>query len=237
MSPHCRGQSRQIKLLKHEFAIASVLSHASIISMWEWGEVNGLAYIVMEHFAGPNLKQWIHESRQARSGLIERILLHVGGALEHLHGQGIIHRDVKPDNVLVGEHGQVKLIDFALARKMRGWLGSWFQSSPKPQGTLSYMSPEQIRNQAQDQCADIYSFGCVAYELVCGRPPFTGDTPHDLLQKHLHSPIPSLKTAEPQVADTFDELVQATLAKQPQDRPQSMSALLAHIRKCHVFKD
>ncbi|MDH3716823.1 MAG: serine/threonine protein kinase [Planctomycetota bacterium] len=237
MSPRLRGQSKHIKLLKHEFAIANPLQHESIIAMREIGEVDGLAYIVMEHCAAPNLKQWIHESRTDNTPLIEPIILNAGGALEHVHGQGIIHRDVKPDNFLADEAGNVKLIDFALARKMRGWLGRLMDSSSKPQGTLSYMSPEQIRNQAQDQCADIYSFGCVAYELVCGKPPFTGENPQDLLHKHLRNTIPSPKTANDQVTDAFVEIVQGMLAKKPQDRPQSMSEILVRIRNSHVFKN
>ncbi|NIL99227.1 MAG: protein kinase [Planctomycetales bacterium] len=235
LSPRLRGQSRHIKLLKHEFAIAGSLQHDSIIAMCEFDKLDGLAYIVMEFCAAPNLKQWIHESRVDNLALIEPILLNAGRALEYVHQQGIIHRDVKPDNFLITEQGNVKLIDFALARKMRGWLGRWIDGLAKTQGTLSYMSPEQIRNQAQDQCSDIYSFGCVAYELVSGKPPFSGGNPQDLLHKHLRSTIPSPKALNANVTDAFAEIVKEMLAKEAQDRPQSMSEVLMRIKNEHVF--
>ena len=111
--------------------------------------------------------------------------------MQYLHEQGWIHRDIKPDNFLVNEEGDVKLIDFALAARERKGLGKLFGRT-KVQGTRSYMAPEQIRGKGLDARTDIYSFGCMLYELVSGRLPFTGVSPEELLRKHLYAPIPVL---------------------------------------------
>ena len=108
-----------------------------------------------------------------------------------MHGKGWVHRDIKPENFLVNDTGQVKLIDFGLAQRPSGWLAKILPMKPKRQGTPSYMSPEQIRCGALDQRADVYSFGCVLYELVAGAPPYTGSTQEELFGKHLKSAVPS----------------------------------------------
>ena len=97
------------------------------------------------------------------------------------------------------------------------------------------MSPEQIRNTSQDERADIYSFGCVVYELVCGRPPYAGETGNDLLLKHLRAPIPSAKAVNPNVTDEFSEVIKSLLAKEPNQRPASMTEVLRYLRGVNVF--
>jgi serine/threonine protein kinase len=237
LSPPLSGNAAQIKLLKHEFNIASDLKHELIIEMHEYGEAKGLAYIAMEHFPGANLKLWNHERAPESSGLVQQIIVNMATALQYVHEQGIIHRDVKPDNFLVNDVAQVKLIDFALAKKIRGWFGRLIDGGTKAQGTLSYMSPEQIRNQNQDQRSDIYGFGCVVYELISGKPPYAANNPNNLLNKHLRSPIPSLRTTDANVTDSFAAVVQEMLAKQPEDRPASLDEVLTRIRSGRVFQD
>src|SRR5690606_33989896 len=116
---------------------------------------------------------------------IDQIIREAAAGLAYVHSQGWIHRDVKPDNFLVNDEGHVKLIDFNIAIKKPGLLGKLLPTKSKVQGTQSYMSPEQIRGDNIDERADLYSFGCTLHELVCGKPPFTGTTTNDLLNKHL----------------------------------------------------
>lgn len=132
--------------------------------------------------------------------------------------------------------GEVKLIDFALAVKKKGGLARLFAGKTKVQGTRSYMSPEQIRGLPLDPRADIYSFGCMIHELLGGKPPYTGTSTNDLLNKHLRSPIPPLQAANRNVRDEFAQLVRRTLAKKPEDRPESMAEFLREMRTMEVFK-
>ena len=154
----------------------------------------------------------------------------------HFNEQGFVHRDVKPDNFLVGDDGEVKLIDLALAVKARRGLARLFASRSKVQGTRSYMSPEQIRGAALDQRADVYSFACTVHELVSGRPPFTGTSSNELLNKHLKSPPPSLENFDRNVTPEFAKLVLRGLAKEPGKRPASVGEFLTEFRQCRVFK-
>jgi serine/threonine protein kinase len=147
-----------------------------------------------------------------------------------------VHRDVKPDNFLVGENGEVKLIDFALAVRRKKGLARLFSTRSKVQGTRSYMSPEQIRGQPLDERADIYSYGCVAYELLGGKPPYTGTSTNELLNKHLRAAIPPAQASNRNVTDEFAALMKSMLAKKPEDRPQSMDDVLTELRVTPLFK-
>ena len=175
----------------------------------------------MELFAAPNLKQLIHQGVEALAPI-------AGGhsfarpprGWPTCTRKGWIHRDIKPDNFLVKPSGDVKLIDFALAVRRKGGLARLFAGKTKIQGTRSYMSPEQIRGQPLDERADIYSFGCMVYELLGGKPPYTGTSTNELLNKHLRSPIPPLQASNRNVTDDFAQLGAAMLAKKPEDRPR-----------------
>ncbi len=112
-----------------------------------------------------------------------------------------------------------------------------FSGKTKVQGTRSYMSPEQIRGQPLDQRADVYSFGCMVYELLGGKPPFTGSTTNELLNKHLRSPVPPLQASNKNVSDAFAQLAKDMIAKKPEDRPDSMADFLAALRGIKVFKN
>ncbi len=136
----------------------------------------------------------------------------------------------------MGKQGEVKLIDFALAVKKKGGLARLFSTKSKIQGTRSYMSPEQIRGQTLDQRADLYSFGCMVYELLGGKPPFTGSTTNELLNKHLRSAIPPLQGSNRNVSDEFAALAKSMLAKDPDQRPDSMADFLREMRGIPLFK-
>jgi serine/threonine protein kinase len=226
----------EIAFLKHEHAVGRGLDHPNVIRIYDFAANREFVYLSMDVFAAPNLKQWIQQGVEALAPIAGEAIRKAGEGLSYFHSLGWIHRDIKPDNFLMNATGDVKLIDFALATRRKGALARLFSGRSKVQGTRSYMSPEQIRAQPLDQRADIYSFGCMVYELLGGKPPYTGNSTNDLLNKHLHSPIPPLQAANRNVSDDFAELVRATLAKDPDYRPDTMADFLRDMRSMKVFK-
>ncbi len=153
----------------------------------------------------------------------------------YLHGCGWIHRDVKPDNFLLNKKGELKLIDFALAVRSKGLLGKLLSGKSKIQGTRSYMSPEQIRGRAVDARSDIYSLGCMLYELIGGKPPFTGQSTQELLTKHLTAGPPAVMAPGREVTPEFSQLLKKMIAKKPQDRPHTMDDVVSALRGMKIF--
>jgi serine/threonine protein kinase len=194
----------------------------------------------MELFPAPNLKQHIQGNFDVLAPLVRNCIVQAAEGLAYFHTQGWIHRDIKPDNFLMSLDGDVKLIDFALAARHRtGFrrLLPSFAFNRKIQGTRSYMSPEQIRGKRLDQRADVYSFGCMMYELLCGKVPFTGNSTADLLNKHLRLAPPSVQAINRDVSDSAAQLLRRLLAKQPKDRPRDMTEFLREFHAIEVFKN
>ena len=229
-------QNRErIGLLKREKAVGMTLMHPSIIRIHEFNVDRDTPYLAMEWFPAPNMKLRIHQGIDRIAPLLPKIILQATEALAYFNEQGWIHRDVKPDNFLVDDEGNVKLIDFALARRRRGFLGKLFSQKLKVKGTRSYMSPEQIRSWALDERADLYSLGCTLYHLVAGNPPFTGANTQELLKKHLKERPPSLETANRNVTPAFSGLIRATMAKKASERPASVRAFQNQLREIPLF--
>jgi serine/threonine protein kinase len=226
----------EIAFLKHECQVARGMDHPNVIKIYDVGSDAGYVYMAMELFASPNLKQQIVQGIEALQPLAQTIIQTAGEGLAYFHTHGWVHRDIKPDNFLVNKEGQAKLIDFALAVKKKSGLAKLFSGKTKVQGTRSYMSPEQIRGQALDQRADLYSFGCVIYELLGGKPPYTGATTNELLTKHLRSAIPPLQGGNRNVSDGFAQLAKSLLAKEPAGRPDSVADFLREMRSTPIFK-
>jgi serine/threonine protein kinase len=227
----------QINALKHEYAVGRQLDHPNVIKLTEYGTAREGAYVLMELFKAPNLKQRIHEGKETYLHHMETIVRGSAAALGHLHHQGWVHRDVKPDNFLVDDDGATKLIDFNLAIRRQGLLKRLLPGRNKVQGTMSYMSPEQIRGLPVDARADVYSFGCMLHEMIAGKPPYTGVSVHDLLTKHLRSQPPSLEPLDGNVHTSFAKLVQRMIAKDPAQRPESMEALLDELLMAPIFRE
>lgn len=221
--------------LKHEFQVGSSLDHPAIIKTYEFDITNNGAYLLLELYKKLNLKQRIIAHYQRLHPYAQTILINAAAGLAHMHEHGWVHRDVKPDNFLIGEKGEVKLIDFNLSRKRPGALAKMVGLKTKVQGTHSYMPPEQIRGQRVDKSADIYSFGCVVHELLSGKPPFTGNSPVELLQRHLRARPPSLTVADKNIVPEFAAFVQTMMAKDPKDRPTSMKDVQMEIRQQKMF--
>jgi serine/threonine-protein kinase len=221
--------------LKHEYNVGKTLDHKSIIKTYEYGTGKDGSYLTMELFKTPNVKQQIVEGVEKLHWRLEEILCECALALEHMHNQGWTHRDVKPDNFLVDENNHVRLIDFTLARKIPKGLGKLLKTKAPVQGTYSYMPPEQIRGKEVDARADIYSFGCMVYELMTGKLPFTGTSSSELLNKHLKSRPPDLGMLQRNIQPEFSKLVHRMLAKDPEERPDSLMEFYRELKAGRCF--
>jgi serine/threonine protein kinase len=191
----------------------------------------------MEFFPGKNLKLRIMHKDPILKEKGHKIITQAASGLAHVNSKGWVHRDVKPDNILVNSSGEVRIIDFALAKRIGGGgLFGWFKKRTKTSGTRSYMSPEQIRSESLDGRADVYSFGATLYEMVTGRPPFRGLSPNDLLTKHLREKPVTPAAYNPDITDEFANLILRMLAKDKKERPQNFAEFLAAFRMMRVFK-
>jgi serine/threonine protein kinase len=237
LRPDLRKNKEELAAMRNEYECGKVMKHKNIIRIYDFNSEGEVSYIVMEHFEHKNLKIQIRDQPQKVAPLALKIIEQGAEGLFFFHEQGWIHRDVKPDNFLVSEEGLTKLIDFAISVKQKSGLAALFSFGKKPvQGTRSYMSPEQIRNQNLDPRADIYSFGCVLFELFSGKPPYTGTTADELLNKHLTAPIPSVRVHNDNVTPEFDNVIRKMMAKRREDRPKSLWEFLTDFRNMRVLK-
>lgn len=236
LHPEVRSNREEIRYLKHELEVGQQLHHPNVVEIYEYNVDRSIGFLVMEYHPGKNIKMLIRQGLETFAYMTPKIIMQSACGLQYLHEQGWVHRDIKPDNFLVNEEGQAKLIDFALATRIRTGLGKLLWGRTKVQGTRSYMSPEQIRGRALDARADIYSFGCMLYELLSARLPFTGSSPEELLRKHLHAPIPALAGANKNVTPAFSDLVGMMMAKDPNQRPESVEEFINYCRTIRVFR-
>jgi len=225
------------RFLLHEANVGKELAHPNIIRIVTVGKDAHNPYFVMEFFPAGNLKLRI--MRKETDFIREKaqdILKQAATGLAFMNAKGWVHRDVKPDNMLVNSAGELKLIDFALAQRIPTGFAKMFHTKSTPQGTRSYMSPEQIRGQALDARADVYSFAASAFELTTGRPPFRASSNQELLNKHIkEKPVaPTYYNAD--VTKEFGDLVVRMLAKKKEERPHDFHEVLMAMRTMKVFK-
>ena len=230
-----------IKVLKQEFSenanfvskfrveaqAAAGLMHPNIVNVYDVGEENGIYYIVMELVEGITLKKYIE--KKARISVKEAISIAIQASMgiEAAHNNHIIHRDIKPQNMLISMDGKVKVADFGIARAV----SSQTMNAATVVGSVHYISPEQAQGQHATPQSDIYSLGIVAYEGLCGHRPFTGATPVDIAAAHVNNPVPPLPDS---VDVQLREFVMSMLSKDPLDRPKdalTVSRTLSRIER------
>ncbi|TWU42160.1 serine/threonine-protein kinase [Novipirellula artificiosorum] len=237
LKPSARDNRSEIALLKHEYAVASDLHSPRIIKVYDYRVEAGTPFIAMELFSELNMKQALRRGPDSLAYILDKVVSQAAEGLYFMHTKNWLHLDIKPDNFLVSRDGETKLIDFTIAEKKKTGLSKLFHSSSKmAKGTRSYMSPEQIRSKLCDERSDVYSFGCVLFEACTGKPPFTGDTPNDLLNKHLTASIPSPIVYNDNVSKDFADLIRHMMAKKPDSRPSSMWEFLKKFRTIELFK-
>jgi len=229
--------SKEIADLRHEYTVASKFDHANVIHIYAFEKFRNVPYLVLEFCASRNMKMAIRDTPEDVSYFAEKIILTGAKGLGYIHQQGWLHLDVKPDNYLLDDKGNSKLIDFSIAQRKRSGISKLFSfGSSTISGTRSYISPEQIRKKTLDERTDIYSFGCLMFELISGKVPYTATSPDLLLDKHLRAGIPPLKGANPNVTDDFSKLVAILMAKKKEDRPESMDVVVSMLEKTKVFE-
>ena len=204
-----------------EVDVISHLEHPHILPIYDFGEVEGVPFIAMRYLAGGSMAQVIRRGLPAFEGLIKP-LDQMGQALDYAHQQGVIHRDLKPGNILLDERGNAYLSDFGIARVLDSSL-----TGSAIIGTPAYMSPEQANALPLDSRSDIYSFGIVLFELVTGREPYEAETPVALLLKHLNEPIPPIRQYRPDAPPGVERVIQKATAKNAADRYPSVGDLVA----------
>jgi len=235
LPPGSKYTRHNVAELRHEYHVGSALDHPAVIDTIEFGTTANGAFLLLELFKVPNLKQQIVAEHASLLCRAKEILTGAAKGLTHLHDKGWVHRDIKPDNFLLRDDNVVKLIDFNLARRPPGALGKLFGMKTKVQGTHSYMAPEQIRGQTVGFAADIYSFGCMVYEFFASKPPFTANSPTELLQRHLRSRPPDLTVVDKNITPEFARYVQAMMAKEPQERPATMKEVMLEIKTQRIY--
>jgi serine/threonine protein kinase len=235
LQPNFKKDAQELGFLKHEFEVAKAFNHRYVIHIYELNLKSELPFLVLELFDNPNMKIALRgEGAKDMWKVAHKIIEGGAEGLFYIHEQGWIHRDVKPDNFLVSPEGEVKLIDFSIAQKKSS--GFRFFGKSKIQGTRTYMSPEQIRGEGLDARADVYSYGCVLYELLAGKAAYTGSTPDELLEKHLKAQVPSVLTSNPDVTPEAAALVHRMMQKDKKSRPQSMWDIVKELRSIKLFK-
>jgi eukaryotic-like serine/threonine-protein kinase len=229
LSQDLAGDPDATRRLRREAQTLGGLNHPNICVVYEVGEHDGSVFMAMERVDGANLKQHMARNSLSTPELID-IARQIAAALEAAHGAGIVHRDIKPGNILVGSNGQVKVLDFGLARRFMmpdtGELIIGGSTMPgRPMGTANYMAPERILQLPLDPRSDLFSLGVVIYEMATGRLPFGGASPSETINNVLDKdPVP-LTSYSPDRPQQLESVVTRLLAKVPEQRYQSATDL------------
>jgi beta-lactam-binding protein with PASTA domain/predicted Ser/Thr protein kinase len=218
---------------RREAQNAASLNHPAIVAVYDTGEETAptgetLPFIVMEFVNGRTLKEVLGAEGRLQPRRALEICADMCAALEFSHRHGIIHRDVKPGNVMLTQTGQVKVMDFGIARALASGATTMTQTSAVI-GTAQYLSPEQARGEAVDARSDVYAAGCVLFELVCGNPPFVGDSPVSVAYQHVREAPPTPSDINPDVTPAVDAIVLKALSKNPLNRYQSAGEMRADL--------
>jgi serine/threonine protein kinase len=220
LHPHLADDTAFLVRFRREAVAAARLSHPNVVAVFDTGVDGSVAYIVMELVRGRTLRELLAAQGALGPARAVQIAAQVAEALDYAHGQGIVHRDVKPANVLIADDGRVKVADFGIAKAASTGFGSNADLTQTGTivGTAKYLSPEQVNGRPQDRRADVYSLGVVLYEMLCGRPPFTGDTELAIAMKHVRVAPTGPRQVRAGIPRPLEAVVLKAMAKAPSDR-------------------
>ena len=231
LHPHLTGDEDFATRFRREARAVAAIEHPHIVRIYDFDSDEDLAFLVMEYLEGTSLKALLHDLRrrdeQMDTAEVGRIVGAVAKALAHAHRQGLVHRDVKPSNVLITSDGRPVLTDFGIARIVDETV---ITESGGTLGTPAYMSPEQGKGESGDARSDIYALGVMLYQLCTGRIPFDADTPYAIILKHITAPLPPPRSICPELPESVERVILKALAKDPDDRFQNAGELDRAIR-------
>jgi eukaryotic-like serine/threonine-protein kinase len=230
--PEAASDAEQRRALFNEAEVGIKLTHANVIRIHKVSRTQENPHFIMEFFPSGSLRLRL----QAKDFTFikehsRKIFKAVGTGLAYMNAMGYVHCDVKPDNILVNAIGETKIIDFAISKKIPTGMAKWFYRKKKPQGTPSFMSPEQISGAMPDPRSDVYSYGCTLFELTTGRPPFRGTSVNDLLSRHFKEKPAPPSAYNPDVTDEFSAFVLKLITKKMADRPANFHEVLISLKK------
>jgi serine/threonine-protein kinase len=214
---------------RKEAKAAAGLNHPAIVAVYDSGE-DPAPYIVMELVSGHTLREMVRGGERLPLNRALEIVEGILAGLEYSHARHIVHRDIKPANVMITDTGDVKVMDFGIARAMDD-LGATLTSTWNVVGTAQYLSPEQAVGEPADSRSDIYSTGCLLFELLTGKPPFTGETPVSIALQHASSTAPLVRTFHSDLPEGIETVLAIALSKKPEDRYQSAQAMFDDVAK------
>jgi Serine/threonine protein kinase len=218
-----------IKRFRREAQAAASLSHPNIVSIYDVGQVDDTHYIVMEFVDGANLNEIIRERAPLQAEEAVRFAVQICDALEHAHHNQIIHRDIKPHNILIGNNGRVKVTDFGIARAVTS---STITQTGSVIGSVHYFSPEHAKGVATGEKSDLYSLGIVLYQMLTGRLPFLGESPISVALKHLQEPFEQPRLVNPYIPQSVENVILRAMRKNPQERYQSAKEMQRDLETC-----
>ncbi|HEY3962302.1 MAG TPA: protein kinase [Gaiellaceae bacterium] len=219
-----------VERFRREARSVAALSHPNVVTVIDRGEHAGRQYIVFEYVDGENLKQMIQRRGPAPVATALELTIQIGEALSFAHQQGLVHRDVKPQNILLNGDGRAKVTDFGIARSLD--LQQGVTQTGTVLGTSDYIAPEQAQGQHVDEQTDVYSLGVVLYELLTSEVPFPGESFVAVAMRHINEPPPRVRDRRPDVSLRVEAAVQRAMAKSPSDRYPSMAAFCAELQSC-----
>lgn len=234
--PDAFAEREQKAILKHEFKVGKALDHPSIIKMHEFEQTRDHCFILMDYFRAPSLKSQATGNRTKAQSMFKKVAESMTLALQYMHENGWLHRDIKPDNILVNNTGEAKLIDFSLSSRTKKGVGKFLAGKAKSiQGTRTYIAPETLLKKQPTEQTDLYSLGVAFYEVLTGIPPFAGTSPNDLCIKHLSEKPAPPSFANDNITPEADMLILRMLAKKPAERHESMQELYQQLRTLKVW--
>jgi len=219
-----------VERFRREARAAARLSHPNIVTVIDRGEQDGRQFIVFEHVAGETLKDVVEREGPLPVRRVIELGIEIANALAFAHGHGLVHRDVKPQNVLLNGDGRAKVTDFGIARSQDVEQG--MTQTGTVVGTSHYIAPEQARGEPVDEQSDVYSLGAVLHELLTGEVPYPGDNFVAVAMRHLHDPVPDVQERRPDVPPRLAAVVERALQKEPADRFPSMKAFSRALEGC-----
>ena len=229
--PEFATDANFVERFRREAQSAASLSHPNIVSVYDWGKYEGTYFIAMEEVQGRTLAEILSTNKQLTAKQAAEIASEVAAALGFAHDNHVAHRDIKPANILIGSNGQVKVADFGIARAMNAPTEANLTQVGSVMGTATYFSPEQAQGAQPDPRSDLYSLGIVMYEMVAGRPPFTGENPVSIAYKQVHDAPQPLVQIVADVPRSYEAIVAKLLAKDPAMRYPTAGALRDDLRR------